>query len=114
MGVEIGSPKCRSKRDHDHLRPYSKEPWEIQFVEDCGICGGKIDEFGLCGCDIGGGDWEGMSLHRLVQCSLCKKSILLDEMDNHRCDMGSKKWAMRKKMKEILNKSANDAHKKSL
>jgi hypothetical protein len=41
---------------NDHLRLYFKEPWEIKFDEECGICGCKLDEFDLCGCDIGGGD----------------------------------------------------------
>lgn len=44
------------KEINEHLRLYSKEPWEVEFVEECGICGRKIDEFGLCGCDTGGGD----------------------------------------------------------
>jgi hypothetical protein len=39
-----------------HLLLYSKEPWEVQFVDECDRCGRKIDEFGLCGCDTGGGD----------------------------------------------------------
>ncbi len=44
------------KEINKHLRLYSKEPWEVEFIEECGICGRKIDEFGLCGCDTGGGD----------------------------------------------------------
>lgn len=39
-----------------HFQLYSKEPWDVQFVEECDMCGRKIDEFGLCGCDTGGGD----------------------------------------------------------
>jgi hypothetical protein len=44
------------KEINEHLRLYSKEPWEVQFVEECGVCGSRTDEFGLCGCDTGGGD----------------------------------------------------------
>ena len=44
------------KEINEHLRLYLKEPWEVQFDEECGVCGRKIDEFGLCGCDTGGGD----------------------------------------------------------
>lgn len=43
------------KEINEHFRLYSKEPWEVQFNEECGVCDNKIDEFGLCGCDTGGG-----------------------------------------------------------
>ncbi|MHB8603235.1 MAG: hypothetical protein ACYC6W_11625 [Nitrosotalea sp.] len=44
------------KEINEHLRLYSKEPWEIQFSIECEVCGSKTDEFGLCGCNTGGGD----------------------------------------------------------
>jgi hypothetical protein len=44
------------KEINEHLRLYLKEPWEMEFVEECDTCGRKLDEFGLCGCDTGGGD----------------------------------------------------------
>jgi hypothetical protein len=45
-----------SKEINEHLRLYYKEPWEVQFGEECEICGNKIDEFGLCGCSAREGD----------------------------------------------------------
>lgn len=29
------------KEINEHLRLYSKEPWEVQFLEECGVCGGE-------------------------------------------------------------------------
>lgn len=44
------------KEINEHFRRYLKEPWEVQFGEECEICGSKIDEFGLCGCGTSGGE----------------------------------------------------------
>ena len=56
LGMKTSLKSAIPKEIDDHLRLYSKEPWEVEFIEECGICGRKIDEFGLCGCDTGGGD----------------------------------------------------------
>jgi hypothetical protein len=57
LGVEkLSLQNVVPKEINEHLLLYLKEPWEVQFEEECGVCGNKIDEFGLCGCDTGGGD----------------------------------------------------------
>ena len=39
---------------NDHYRLFGKEPWEIEYGEECPYCGSRYDEFGYCACGVGG------------------------------------------------------------
>ncbi len=38
----------------DHFKLYGKEPWEVDYGENCSICNVRVDEYGFCSCGSSG------------------------------------------------------------
>ena len=38
-----------------HEKRYGKKPEDVVYAEACPLCNSRVDEFGLCACDAGGG-----------------------------------------------------------
>lgn len=50
----IGSIRVIPIEVDDHFCYFGKEPWDVEYGDECTLCKSRIDEFLFCSCGVGG------------------------------------------------------------